>query len=104
MAIVQISKLQVRTGDQADLPQCDIGEMAFATDTQNAYIGNDPAIVPPNGATPTNTQLLTNSPNCVINFAQLTSGHFTMTANTAGVYITNVSTGHVYSVNLTQIS
>ena len=59
MSIVQISKLQVRTGAETDLPQLDIGELAFATDTQNVYIGNDPSIVPPVGPIPTVTQLLT---------------------------------------------
>jgi hypothetical protein len=59
MSIVQISKLQVRTGAETDLPQLDIGELGFATDTQNVYIGNDPSIVPPDGPNPTLTQLLT---------------------------------------------
>jgi hypothetical protein len=59
MAIVQISKLQVRAGAETDLPQLDIGELGFATDTQNVYIGNDPTIIPPVGPVPTVTQLVT---------------------------------------------
>jgi hypothetical protein len=72
MAIVQISKIQVRTGAESDLPQLDIGELGFATDTRNAYIGNDPVLDPPVGIEPTLTQLLTDSPNCHINSSQLT--------------------------------
>ena len=71
MAIVQISKIQVRTGAESDLPQLDIGELGFATDTRNAYIGNDPLMDPPVGIQPTLTQLLTDSPNCYINASQL---------------------------------
>lgn len=72
MAIVQISKIQIRTGAESDLPQLDIGELGFATDTRNAYIGNDPVLDPPVGIEPTLTQLLTDSPNCHINSSQLT--------------------------------
>lgn len=72
MAIVQISKIQVRIGAQTDLPQLDIGEIGFTTDYKNAYIGNDPVLDPPVGIQPTLTQLLTDSPNCHINANQLT--------------------------------
>lgn len=72
MAIVQISKIQIRTGAEADLPQLDVGELGFATDTKTAYIGNDPLLDPPVGIEPTLTQLLTDSPNCHINASQLT--------------------------------
>jgi len=71
MAIVQISKIQIRTGDQSDLPQLDIGELGFATDTQNVYIGNDPILYPPVGSNTTLTQILTDSANCYINASQL---------------------------------
>lgn len=46
MAIVQISKIQHRTGANTDLPQLDIGEIGFSTDTQQVFIGNDPVLVP----------------------------------------------------------
>ena len=72
MAIVQISKIQVRTGAESDLPQLDIGELGFATDTKNTYIGNDPILDPPVGIKPTLTQILTDSPNCHINAGQIT--------------------------------
>lgn len=41
MPIVQISKLQHRTGTDTDLPQLDIGELGYATNTQQLYIGDD---------------------------------------------------------------
>lgn len=60
MAIIQISKIIHRTGAQADLPQLDIGEIGFATDTQRVFIGNDPAIIPPaNINATTQTEILT---------------------------------------------
>lgn len=43
MAIVQISKIQARTGANVDLPQLDVGELGYATDEGRLYIGNDPA-------------------------------------------------------------
>ena len=42
MAIVQISKIQHRTGANVDLPQLDVGELGYATDEGRLYIGNDP--------------------------------------------------------------
>ena len=41
MPIVQISKLQHRTGADTDLPQLDIGELGYATNTQQLYIGDE---------------------------------------------------------------
>lgn len=40
MAIVQISRIQVRRGLQQDLPQLAAGEMGWSTDDQRLYIGN----------------------------------------------------------------
>lgn len=60
MAIVQISKIQHRTGENTDLPQLDIGEIGFSTDTRQVYIGNDPVKVQvPEGSFTTQTELLT---------------------------------------------
>lgn len=78
MAIVQISKIIHRTGSAVELPQLDIGEIGFASDEQRVFIGNDPSWVPPEGINPTNTEILTNSPNCRIDFAQV-DGVFTTT-------------------------
>ena len=44
MAIIQISKIQQRSGDLVDLPQLDEAEFGFATDAKRLYIGKeDPA-------------------------------------------------------------
>lgn len=60
MAIVQISKIQHRTGAQIDLPQLDIGEIGFATDERRVYIGNDPVLHPAsNSSRTTQTEILT---------------------------------------------
>ena len=56
MAIVQISKIQVKTGNIADLPQLSPGEFGYATDSKQLFIGNDPNVV---GAIPDNTEILT---------------------------------------------
>jgi hypothetical protein len=96
MAIVQISKIQVRTGAESDLPQLDIGELGFATDTKNAYIGNDPLLDPPVGIQPTLTQLLTDSPNCHINASQLTG---IITVDTGNVRITGGINGYALTTD-----
>lgn len=61
MAIVQISKIQHRTGANTDLPQLDIGEIGFSTDTRQVFIGNDPVLVPieSNVSLTTQTEILT---------------------------------------------
>jgi len=96
MAIVQISKIQVRTGAESDLPQLDIGELGFATDTKNAYIGNDPLLDPPVGIQPTLTQILTDSPNCHINASQLTG---IITVDTGNVRITGGINGYALTTD-----
>jgi hypothetical protein len=40
MAVIQISKIQVRRGLQENLPQLASGEMGWSVDTQRLYIGN----------------------------------------------------------------
>ena len=40
MAIVQISRIQIRRGLQQDLPQLAIAEMGWSIDSQKLYIGN----------------------------------------------------------------
>jgi hypothetical protein len=56
MAIVQISKIQVRSGNIADLPQLAVGEFGWAVDEQRLFIGNDPNTI---GAIPDNTEIIT---------------------------------------------
>lgn len=53
MAITQISKIQIRTGNNTDLPVLAPGELGYSTDTKQLYVGNV------GGALPTdNTQIL----------------------------------------------
>lgn len=56
MSITQTSKIRVRTGEMADLPQLSPGEFGFATDEKRLFIGNDP-LNP--FVTPGNTEVLT---------------------------------------------
>lgn len=63
MSITQISKIQVKTGVIDDLPQLDVGEFGFATDTRRLFIGNDPALIPPPISGPNVTEILTNAVN-----------------------------------------
>ena len=70
MAIIQISKIQHRTGANVDLPQLSEGELGFATDEQRLYIGNDPILHPPaDGTTTTQTEILTEV--SILNFARV---------------------------------
>ena len=96
MAIVQISKIIHRTGSVSELPQLDIGEIGFASDEQRLFIGNDPAWVPPDGNEPTNTEILTNSPNCRIDFSQ---GSGTLEVPVNRVKITGGDDGQVLSTD-----
>jgi hypothetical protein len=59
MPVNQISKIQVRSGLQSNLPLLDKGELGWAVDTQQLYIGNG---TPADGAPFTgNTEILTGS-------------------------------------------
>ena len=93
MAIVQISKIIHRTGANIDLPQLDTGEIGFASDTKQVYIGNDPIIHPPGSPEQsTQTEILTDS--SVIRFDQL-AGSATTTLNISG----SVENGQVLVAN-----
>ena len=88
MAIVQISKIQHRTGANVDLPQLDIGEIGFATDDRRLYIGNDPVIHPAaNASTTTQTEILTEVSN-------LDFGKITGTSN-GKINLSNVVSGQL---------
>ncbi len=88
MAIVQISKIQHRTGANVDLPQLDIGEIGFATDDRRIYIGNDPVIHPAaNSSTTTQTEILTEVSN-------LSFGKITGTGN-GNINLSNVVPGQL---------
>lgn len=56
MAITQISKIQVRTGNIADLPVLSPGEFGYATNTKRLFIGNLLSTLPTD-----NTEILTSS-------------------------------------------
>lgn len=54
MSITQISKIQVRTGNYADLPVLSSGEFGYATDQERLFIGNPGSTLPSD-----NTEILT---------------------------------------------
>lgn len=54
MAITQISRIKVRTGNNVDLPVLDSGEFGYSTDTKQLYIGNPGSTLPTQ-----NTEILT---------------------------------------------
>lgn len=95
MAILQISKIQHRTGANTDLPQLDVGEIGFSTDEQRMFIGNDPVLHPPaNSAVTTQTEILTEhsdiafskivgTANGVVNFANVAPGQLVVARNVA---------------------
>ena len=92
MAIVQISKIIHRVGANVDLPQLDTGEIGFASDTQQVYIGNDPILVPiPDGAITTQTEILTEV--STLQFAKLEG------SNNTSLTLDAVLTGQVLVAN-----
>jgi hypothetical protein len=100
MAILQISKIQHRTGANTDLPQLDVGEIGFSTDEQRMYIGNDPILHPAaNSGVTTQTEILTEhsdiafskivgTANGVVNFSNVAPGQIVVARNVANT--TNV--------------
>jgi hypothetical protein len=66
--------------------------MGFATDTQNVYIGNDPILYPQVGSNTTQTQILTDSANCYINYSQMTG---VLNISTGNIKITGGTNGQV---------
>ena len=59
MAIVQISRIQIRRGLNQDLPQLASAEMGWSTDTQQLYIGNGVTVAPDYAPTEGYTEILT---------------------------------------------
>ena len=57
MSIIQISKIQVRTGNLVDVPQLSAGEFGWADDERRLFIGNDSNRV--GDPDPNNTEILT---------------------------------------------
>jgi hypothetical protein len=96
MAIVQISKIQVRSGNIADLPQLAVGEFGWAVDEKRLFIGNDPNTI---GALPDNTEIVTGetAARAAGNTGQIqfnTDGEFDASAN-----LTWDNTTAVFTVN-----
>ena len=63
MAIVQISRIQVRRGLNENLPQLAAGEMGWSTDTQQLYIGNGVTSAPDFAPAEGITEILTEYTN-----------------------------------------
>jgi hypothetical protein len=59
MAVIQISKIQVRRGLEENLPQLAAGEFGWATDTRKLYIGNGVTGSPDYAPSIGNTEVLT---------------------------------------------
>ena len=59
MAVIQISKIQVRRGLEEDLPQLAAGEFGWATDTRRLFIGNGITSSPDYAPEIGNTEILT---------------------------------------------
>ena len=93
MAIIQISKIQHRTGANVDLPQLAEGELGFATDERRFYIGNDPNLFPPAGnSLTTQTEILTEV--SILNWSKIGG-----TANTQIALTSPVGNGQVLVAN-----
>ena len=77
MAIIQISKIQQRSGNLVDLPQLDQGEFGWASDYGKLYIGKAAT-----GANIENVEVLTSYSN--ISFSQIdgSEGNLDITAGT----------------------
>jgi hypothetical protein len=84
MSIIQISKIQQRSGDLVDLPQLDTAEFGFATDASRLFIGNPDANL--------NVEVLTN--NSTIYFSQING------ANTANLDLSNLGNGQVLGIEI----
>ena len=84
MAIIQISKIQVRSGNLVDLPQLDEAEFGWASDDKRLFIGK----TTPNE----NIEILTSYSN--IDFSQLTGSY-------GNLNITSPVTGQILGYNKT---
>ena len=91
MAIIQISKVLVRTGDEQDLPQLDTGELGYSTDVKKLYIGDDPTNNPENLII-NNTEVLTEHSTIAFNQIDLTDGAYFTTEN---LHISGGQNGYV---------
>ena len=89
MAIIQISKIQQRSGNLVDLPQLDEAQFGWATDAKRLFIGK----TSPNE----NIEVLTSYSN--ISFSQIDGsdgGNFNISNTTSGQILTYVSTTNTW--------
>ena len=89
MAIIQISKIQQRSGNLVDLPQLDEAQFGWATDAKRLFIGK----TSPNE----NIEVLTSYSN--ISFSQIDGsdgGNFNISNSTSGQVLTYVSTTNTW--------
>lgn len=80
MSIVNITRLQVRRGDRADLPRLASAELGWAIDTQQLFIGN--GALAENAPEEGNTEILTEKSNVLGGFSQ-----YSYQGNSGGVDI-----------------
>jgi hypothetical protein len=92
MAIVQISKIQQRSGNLVDLPQLDNAEFGWATDQHRLFIGRTGSTV-----SDENVEVLTSYSD--ISFSQIVGsdgGNFNIDAATNGQVLTYVSSTNTW--------
>lgn len=85
MAIVQISKIQARSGNLVDLPQLDEGELGWATDAKRLFIGK----TTPNE----NIEVLTSYSN--IDFSQIEGSYGNLNISISNANVAANSVGEV---------
>jgi len=102
MAIVQISKIQQRSGNLVDLPQLDNAEFGWAADENRLFIGRTG-----NNFSDQNIEVLTSYSN--ISFDQISGsdgGNFNITTALSGqilTYVSSTNTWENYTGNSSQI-
>jgi len=103
MAIIQISKIQTRSGNLVDLPQLDNGEFGFASDENRLFIGRTG-----NTISSENIEVLTSYSN--ISFSQIDGsdyGNFNITTPLNGqilTYVSSTDTWENYTGSNTQLN
>lgn len=96
MPIVQISKLQHRSGADTDLPQLDVGELGYATNKQQLFIGDDHTVAEVSSEHNNTycTEILTEHSNIAAE-----NIHGILSIAVANIHITGGSSGRVLSTD-----
>jgi hypothetical protein len=103
MAIIQISKIQVRSGNLVDLPQLDDGELGWATDNRRLFVGRTGSNI-----STENVEVLTSYSN--ISFSQINGsggGNFNIDTALNGqllTYVASTNTWENYAGGSTQLN